>query len=72
MNVIFDFEDTIEALSRVAGSIRYCEDGDLRKRGYKRRDFLNHDYFVLFRIEGNKVYVDDIFHELQDFKKWMR
>jgi len=26
------------------------------------------DYFLLYRIEGDTVIVDDIFHELQDYE----
>ena len=28
-------------------------------------------YFLLFRIEGDKVLIDKIFHELQDYEKKM-
>ena len=31
----------------------------------------NLGYFMLYRIENDVVYVDDIFHELQDYENRM-
>ena len=39
--------------------------------GYHRINFLSHRYFMLYRIENNTVYVDNIFHELQDYESKM-
>lgn len=47
INVLDDFEDTVEMLKHVAGSLK------------------------LYRIENDVVYVDDIFHELQDYENRM-
>ena len=30
--------------------------------------FERHRYFMLYRIEGERIIVDNIFHELQDFE----
>lgn len=30
-----------------------------------------HHYFVLYRIKNDTVYIDNIFHELQDFENKM-
>lgn len=35
------------------------------------RNFLSHRYFMLYRIENDTVYVDNIFHELQDYENKM-
>ena len=35
------------------------------------KKFLSHQYFMLYRIEGNIVFVDNIFHELQDYEDAM-
>ena len=34
-------------------------------------DFQKYRYFMLYRIEDDVVYVDDIFHELQDYENRM-
>lgn len=33
--------------------------------------FITYLYFMLYRIENNTVYVDNIFHELQDYENKM-
>ena len=30
--------------------------------------FKSYRYFMLYRVEEDKVYVDNIFHELQDYE----
>lgn len=67
-NVLDDFESTIQMLENVAGSIKLCDNEKLKKLGYRRINFLSHRYFMLYRIEENRVIVDNIFHELQDYE----
>ncbi len=70
-NVLNDFDATKESLKHVAGSLKLCENPRLRKLGYRRINFLNHRYFMMYRIEDNVVYIDNIFHELQDYESKM-
>lgn len=70
-NLLDDFEATIDSLSRVAGSLKECENPRLKELGYRRINFLTHRYFMLYRIKENMVFVDNIFHELQDYEKRM-
>ncbi len=67
-NVLNDFEATKIILSRVAGSLKLCDNPRLRELGYRRMNFLSHRYFMLFRLEGDTAVVDNIFHELQDYE----
>ena len=67
-NLLDDFEATIGSLLHVAGSLKECENPRLRALGYRRINFLAHRYFILYRIEENSVFVDSIFHELQDYE----
>ena len=71
-NVLDDFEATKEYLKNVAGSLSLCENQRLRALGYHRINFLRHRYFMLYRIEENTVFIDDIFHELQDYENKMK
>ena len=66
-NILDDFGDTLNCLKNVAGSLSLCENQRLRALGYHRINFLRHRYFMLYRIEENTVFIDDIFHELQDY-----
>mgnify|MGYP007008868030 FL=1 len=63
-----DFEDTIKKLKYVASSLKICDNPHLQSFGYRRINFQQHRYFMLYRIDNDVVYVDDIFHELQDYE----
>ena len=70
-NVLDDFEATKESLSHAAGSLKICDNPKLRALGYRRVNFLSHRYFMLYRIVYNIVFIDNIFHELQDYESRM-
>ena len=70
-NLLNDFEATETSLSNVAGSLKLCDNPRLRELGYRRINFLSHRYFMLYRIENDIVYVDNIFHQLQDYETKM-
>ena len=70
-NVLDDFESTVKSLKSVAGSLKLCENPRLRKLGYRRINFLSHRYFMMYRIVEDTVFVDNIFHELQDYERKM-
>lgn len=70
-NLLNDFEATKTSLSNVAGALKLCDNPRLRELGYRRINFLSHRYFMLYRIENDTVYVDNIFHQLQDYETKM-
>ena len=70
-NVMDDYDATIESLRHVAGSLKLCDNPRLHQLKYRRINFLNHRYFMLYRIEYDMVIVDNIFHELQDYENKM-
>ena len=67
-NVLDDFESTKESLKYVAGSLKLCDNPRLKKLGYRRINFLNHRYFMLYRVDDNVVFIDRSFHDLQDYE----
>ena len=67
-NVLDDFEATKESLKYVAESLKLCDNPRLKELGYRRINFLNHRYFMLYRIDENVVFIDNIFHDLQDYE----
>ena len=71
-SVLNDFEATINNLKISAGSLKLCDNPRLKKWGYRRINFLSHRYFLLYRIVDNTVYVDNVFHELQDYESSLR
>lgn len=70
-NILNDYDATIECLKHVAGSLKLCDNPRLRQLEYHRINFLNHRYFMLYRIVDHMVFVDNIFHELQDYENKM-
>ncbi len=70
-NVLNDYDATIESLKYVAGSLKLCDNPRFRKFEYRRINFLNHRYFMMYRIVDNVVFVDSIFQELQDYENKM-
>ena len=67
-NVLDDFEATKKSLKYVDGSLKLCDNPRLNQLGYLRINFLNHRYFMLYRIVENVVFIDNIFHDLQDYE----
>lgn len=70
-NVLNDYDATIESLKHVAGSLKLCDNPRLRQFEYRCINFLNHKYFMIYRIVDNVIFVDNIFHELQDYENKM-
>lgn len=59
---------TRDRLSNVAGSLKCCRHPQLKELGYHAINFKQHRYVMLYRIEGQNVYVDAIYHQLQDYE----
>ncbi len=70
-NVLDDFEATKESLKYVADSLKLCDNPRLKELGYRRVNFLSHRYFMMYRIVGQMVFIDNIFHQLQDYEDKM-
>ncbi len=62
--IISDARDTNEMLSIVADKLALCDNAILRQHGYRRILFKKHDFFMVYRLDGNKA----IYHELQDYE----
>lgn len=67
-----DMKETVTRLSRVAGTLKYCDDLELRSLGYRTIHFKRHKYFLLYKIIDDRVYVIGIYHDLQDYKNALK
>lgn len=67
-----DYRETRESLSRIAGSIKEADSEKLRERNLKRINFRRHDYFLLFRIDGEVATVTNVFHFLEDYENKLK
>lgn len=56
INLIDDFEATIAILAHAAESLKSCENQHLSESGYRRINFMSHRYFMLYRVEEDKVF----------------
>lgn len=63
-----DFEETIDRLSTVAGSMRFCDDKELADEGIRKIFFKKHDYVVLYSLESDVVEIHAVYHTLQDYE----
>lgn len=70
-SVLDDFEAAKENLKHIAGSLKLCDNPKLKKLGYRRINFLSHRYFMMYRLVGQVVFIDNIFHQLQDYEDKM-
>lgn len=72
VSVLDDAERTKQHLSRVAGSLKLCNHSKLRELGYRVIHFKYHQYIMAYRIDGDKAYVEGIYHDLQDYENILR
>ena len=63
-----DARATKRRLSRVATSIKICDNPILAKHGYRKLRFKKHAFVMIYRIVEETVIVDGLFHELQDYE----
>ena len=70
--LIFDFRETRRKLETISASLQDPESEVLRQRGLKKINFQRHNYFLLFRIVGDRVYVTNVFHFLEDYENKLK
>ncbi len=63
-----DMKETVRRLSHIAGSLKLCDDPDLRALEYRTVHLKWHKYFMLYKVVERRVYVVGIYHDLQDYE----
>lgn len=63
-----DYRATKQHLADVAGAIKEPESEKMKLRRLKRINFLKHNYFFLFRINGDNAEIVAMFHGLEDYE----
>lgn len=71
-SVANDFDETIDCLSHVAGSLKFCDDSVLRAKGYRTIHFRKHKYLMVYTVDKDRAYVEGIYHDLQDYESILR
>jgi plasmid stabilization system protein ParE len=65
--VLDDYDETVEELSQVAGMLKALDDPELSE--YRKIRLRRHDYYLIYRLEGEFAIIDRMFHDLQDLDK---
>lgn len=63
-----DARETRKRLSNVAGILPLCKNEVLARGGYHSIMFAKHDFFMVYRVDGERVIVDAMYHTLQDYE----
>ena len=63
-NIAKDARNTKKRLASMAHTLALCQDEELASLGYRTIHFAKYDFFMVYRIEGDVVYVDSMFHDL--------
>ena len=66
-SLLKDFVETRESLEKTAGMIKDPDDEKLKIRKLKRINFRRHNYFLLFRTNGDVVEIVTMFHGLENY-----
>lgn len=63
-----DIDDAKNLLKSAAESFQLCTNNNLRSLGYRKFYLKSSKYFILYRVEENEVFIDDVFHQSQDYE----
>ena len=67
-SVLNDAKQTRKTLAKVASSLMLCDHPVLHELGYHAIKFEKHDYVMLYRVDDKTVYVDGIYHMMQEYE----
>ena len=67
-NIVEDFDNALDQLENNADSFGFCNSKKLCDMGFQKLPFRKHRYIIVYRIKKDKVIIDGIYHELQDYE----
>lgn len=65
--VIEDIDDAYRKLEERAESYAYCSDSYLASKGYRKLPLSKHSYIILYRVEGDDVFISGVFHTRENY-----
>ena len=65
-NVNEDFKETFQLLENVAGIFTEKNDPYFKSEGFSKLHFRKHNYYLMYHLVGNDVFIDHIYHDLQN------
>ena len=63
-----DFDTAVSTLEKMPTSFSYCQSDKLRNLGLRKLHFEKHRYLFVYRVIGNKIVIEGVYHELQDYE----
>ena len=67
-NLLNEIEAAYHQLEYMPTSMPYCQDIYLRAKEYIKWPLSKHRYIILYQVKGANVYVNGIFHMLEDYQ----
>ena len=67
-NIMDEFDNTIETLENQADTFGYCKSKRLKEMALHKIGFTKHRYLFVYRIQGDQVIIEGMYHELQDYE----
>ena len=67
-SAIDDFDFAVGQLENLADTFGFCEDTRLKSMGFHKLHLKAHRYLLVYRVNGNKVVIEGMYHELQDYE----
>lgn len=67
-NLLARVDMAIESLSHSAESFATCADPALKAFGYRKIFLPQSRYLFLYSVSGNTVFIEGMYHELQDYE----
>ena len=68
IEILNEIEETYNSLEYLADSMAFCYDRYLKAKGYRKISLRKHDYVILYQIVDDKVYVNGVFHMLENYR----
>ena len=64
-----DFDDTVRKIKKKwLIHLIIVKSDRLRELGLRKISFAKHRYLLVYRVAGNRVIIEGIYHELQDYE----
>ena len=69
IDVINDVEKAYTKLRVMPEAFAYCYDRYLFAKGYRKLTLEKHQYIILYQIKDRVVYVNGVFHMLENYRE---
>ena len=65
--ILSDIEKAYGKLEYMAESLAFCQDFYLQQKGYRKYMLENHNYVILYKVEGDEIRISGVFHMREDY-----